>query len=234
MLFPFRSVDFSCFPAYNQAILRKGLLKKLKISTLAKRAKALNLDAIHEMSWDKARHGKALKGLLERHFTQAVMMKTSMELVWMSGGFALLFLGVGIWNLLRWHLRKAHCTRRIEGIIERTRCHTFEDSTPTYTTTIAFEVDGRTYRLTETFDMAFGHEGKIAYVWVDPNKPSRSRLDTNEIRIYKGSSSPGYSWLFIVLGVLSCVFALLMYFAPQQLQDFLHLPGDLLRRLKAR
>jgi len=39
---------------------------------LAKRAKALNLDAIHdtvhEMARDEARHGKALKGLLERYF----------------------------------------------------------------------------------------------------------------------------------------------------------------------
>jgi rubrerythrin len=39
---------------------------------LAKRAKALNLDAIHdtvhEMARDEARHGKALKGLLERFF----------------------------------------------------------------------------------------------------------------------------------------------------------------------
>jgi Rubrerythrin len=39
---------------------------------LAKRAKALGLDAIHdtvhEMARDEARHGKALKGLLERYF----------------------------------------------------------------------------------------------------------------------------------------------------------------------
>lgn len=39
---------------------------------LAKRAKAANLDAIHdtvhEMARDEARHGKALKGLLERYF----------------------------------------------------------------------------------------------------------------------------------------------------------------------
>ena len=38
---------------------------------LAKRAKALNLDAIHdtvhEMARDEARHGKAFKGLLERY-----------------------------------------------------------------------------------------------------------------------------------------------------------------------
>ena len=39
---------------------------------LAKRAKALNLDAIHdtvhEMARDEVRHGKALKGLLDRYF----------------------------------------------------------------------------------------------------------------------------------------------------------------------
>ena len=39
---------------------------------LAKRAKALNLDAIHdtvhEMARDEARHGQALKGLLDRYF----------------------------------------------------------------------------------------------------------------------------------------------------------------------
>ena len=39
---------------------------------LAKRAKALNLDAIHdtvhEMARDEARHGKALAGLLKRYF----------------------------------------------------------------------------------------------------------------------------------------------------------------------
>ena len=39
---------------------------------LAKRAKALNLDAIHdtvhEMARDEARHGKALAGLLQRYF----------------------------------------------------------------------------------------------------------------------------------------------------------------------
>ena len=39
---------------------------------LAKRAKALNLDAIHdtvhEMARDEARHGKAFAGLLARYF----------------------------------------------------------------------------------------------------------------------------------------------------------------------
>ena len=41
-------------------------------TNLAKRAKELGLDAIHdtvhEMARDEARHGKALKGLLERYF----------------------------------------------------------------------------------------------------------------------------------------------------------------------
>ena len=40
---------------------------------LAKRAKALDLDAIHdtvhEMARDEARHGKAFKGLLDRYFS---------------------------------------------------------------------------------------------------------------------------------------------------------------------
>jgi len=40
---------------------------------LAKRAKALNLDAIHdtvhEMARDEARHGKAFKALLDRYFS---------------------------------------------------------------------------------------------------------------------------------------------------------------------
>ena len=47
-------------------------LESLAMASLAKRAKALNLDAIHdtvhEMARDEARHGKALKGLLERYF----------------------------------------------------------------------------------------------------------------------------------------------------------------------
>ena len=41
---------------------------------LAKKAKALNLDAIHdtvhEMARDEARHGKAFKGLLDRYFNK--------------------------------------------------------------------------------------------------------------------------------------------------------------------
>ncbi len=42
------------------------------VTDLAKRAKALNLDAIHdtvhEMARDEARHGKAFAGLLKRYF----------------------------------------------------------------------------------------------------------------------------------------------------------------------
>ena len=42
------------------------------MSSLAKRAKAANLDAIHdtvhEMARDEARHGKAFAGLLKRYF----------------------------------------------------------------------------------------------------------------------------------------------------------------------
>ena len=41
---------------------------------LAKRAKAANLDAIHdtvhEMARDEARHGKAFAGLLKRYFVE--------------------------------------------------------------------------------------------------------------------------------------------------------------------
>ena len=44
----------------------------LSVSSLAKRAKELNLDAIHdtvhEMARDEARHGKAFEGLLNRYF----------------------------------------------------------------------------------------------------------------------------------------------------------------------
>ena len=43
-----------------------------RINELAKLAKQLNLDAIHdtvhEMARDEARHGKAFAGLLERYF----------------------------------------------------------------------------------------------------------------------------------------------------------------------
>ena len=35
---------------------------------IAKLAKELGLDAVHEMARDEARHGKAFKGLLERYF----------------------------------------------------------------------------------------------------------------------------------------------------------------------
>ena len=41
-------------------------------TNLVKKAKALNLDAIHdtahEMARDEARHGKAFEGLLKRYF----------------------------------------------------------------------------------------------------------------------------------------------------------------------
>lgn len=44
----------------------------LDMFDLAKRAKAVNLDAIHdtvhEMACDEARHGKAFEGLLNRYF----------------------------------------------------------------------------------------------------------------------------------------------------------------------
>lgn len=44
----------------------------LYLTYLAKRAKAANLDAIHdtvhEMARDEARHGKAFEGLLKRYF----------------------------------------------------------------------------------------------------------------------------------------------------------------------
>ena len=43
-----------------------------RLADLAKRAKAANLDAIHdtvhEMARDEARHGKAFAGLLKRYF----------------------------------------------------------------------------------------------------------------------------------------------------------------------
>ena len=46
--------------------------KSQSIRHLAKRAKAANLDAIHdtvhEMARDEARHGKAFEGLLKRYF----------------------------------------------------------------------------------------------------------------------------------------------------------------------
>ena len=52
-----------------------GMLSLIHISgkfDLAKRAKAANLDAIHdtvhEMARDEARHGKAFAGLLKRYF----------------------------------------------------------------------------------------------------------------------------------------------------------------------
>ena len=45
---------------------------KLRLEYTAKKAKELNLDAIHdsvhEMARDEARHGKALEALLKRYF----------------------------------------------------------------------------------------------------------------------------------------------------------------------
>ena len=47
-------------------------LQSLAMSSFSKRAKAANLDAIHdtvhEMARDEARHGKAFEGLLKRYF----------------------------------------------------------------------------------------------------------------------------------------------------------------------
>ena len=47
-------------------------IKCFVMSSLAKRVKAANLDAIHdtvhEMARDEARHGKAFEGLLKRNF----------------------------------------------------------------------------------------------------------------------------------------------------------------------
>ena len=46
---------------------------------LAKRAKAANLDAIHdtvhEMARDEARHGRALKGMLDRYFAKEIALE---------------------------------------------------------------------------------------------------------------------------------------------------------------
>ena len=46
--------------------------RSVKFALAEKRAKALNLDAIHdtvhEMARDEARHGKAFAGLLKRYF----------------------------------------------------------------------------------------------------------------------------------------------------------------------
>ena len=50
----------------------KKSFKCFAMSAVAKRAKAANLDAIHdtvhEMARDEARHGKAFEGLLKRFF----------------------------------------------------------------------------------------------------------------------------------------------------------------------
>ena len=162
------------------------------------------------------------------------MIETSMEFVWISGGFGLLFLGIGIWTLLRWHSLLARCTKRVDGIIEKTSTQRFDDASPTYKATVAYEVDGRTYRLTESFDIPLGREGKPVSVWIDPDNPSRSRMGADDLRKRLGYGSPGFGKLFVAAGVLSCALALLMRFAPNLLYDILHLPGDLIRRLKDR
>ena len=55
-----------------KSYVRTLLLKDAQIKELAKRAKELNLDAIHdtvhEMAKDEARHGAAFNGLLNRYF----------------------------------------------------------------------------------------------------------------------------------------------------------------------
>ena len=60
---------------------------------LAKRAKELGLDAIHdtvhEMCKDEARHGKAFLGLLERHFTNNIYNKMSLDNVLFELGIKL-------------------------------------------------------------------------------------------------------------------------------------------------
>ena len=57
---------------YKERINLKVLYLWEILSYLAKRAKAANLDAIHdtvhEMARDEARHGKAFEGLLKRYF----------------------------------------------------------------------------------------------------------------------------------------------------------------------
>ena len=73
-------MSFSC-PKFKKALISYSILP-LFLSfengatagkfDLAKRAKELNLDAIHdtvhEMARDEARHGKAFEGLLARYF----------------------------------------------------------------------------------------------------------------------------------------------------------------------
>ena len=61
----------------DQCMRSCGCIQRCRVVTegkfdLAKRAKAANLDAIHdtvhEMARDEARHGKAFEGLLKRYF----------------------------------------------------------------------------------------------------------------------------------------------------------------------
>lgn len=57
---------------YWESCISLKIPQMLTVSSLAKRAKELNLDAIHdtvhEMARDEARHGKAFEGLLNRYF----------------------------------------------------------------------------------------------------------------------------------------------------------------------
>ena len=162
------------------------------------------------------------------------MVGTDLAVVWISGSFGALLLAVGIWRLLRWHSRLSRCTSHVEGVIEKTSSQRSRDATRSYQATVVYKVNGQAYRLTESFDRPFGPEGKTVAVWIDPDDPSRSRLDADETRSHLGYSSPGFAGLFIAIGALSCVLALLMRFAPDRLHDLLHLPGNLIRRLKAR
>ena len=75
--FPNSTLDNRPSSSYNTSeINRFQQLREVVIpmgkTDLAKRAKALNLDAIHdtvhEMARDEARHGKAFAGLLRRYF----------------------------------------------------------------------------------------------------------------------------------------------------------------------
>ena len=70
----------SCWVKLLQTAPKKSLEMRVEAENgatagkfdLAKRAKAANLDAIHdtvhEMARDEARHGKAFEGLLKRYF----------------------------------------------------------------------------------------------------------------------------------------------------------------------
>ena len=67
----FKNKDFKIFKFRSMRVDAENGATAGK-TDLAKRAKALDLDAIHdtvhEMARDEARHGKAFKGLLDRYF----------------------------------------------------------------------------------------------------------------------------------------------------------------------